>query len=52
MDQIKAGAFLKDLRREKGITQEQFASVCLWNQRSFNICYGVDVPAVYNRIAE
>lgn len=25
MDQIKAGAFLKDLRREKGITQEQLA---------------------------
>ena len=25
MDQIKAGAFLKDLRKEKGITQEQLA---------------------------
>ena len=25
MDQIKVGAFLKDLRREKGITQEQLA---------------------------
>ena len=25
MDQIKAGAFLKGLRREKGITQEQLA---------------------------
>ena len=25
MDQIKAGAFLKELRREKGITQEQLA---------------------------
>ena len=26
--------------------------VCLWNQRSANICHGVDVPAVYNRIAK
>ena len=25
MDQIKTGAFLKELRREKGITQEQLA---------------------------
>ena len=25
MDQIKAGAFLKDLRKDKGITQEQLA---------------------------
>ena len=25
MDQIKVGAFLKDLRKEKGITQEQLA---------------------------
>ena len=25
MDQIKVGAYLKDLRKEKGITQEQFA---------------------------
>ena len=25
MDQIKVGAFLKGLRKEKGITQEQFA---------------------------
>ena len=25
MDQIKVGSFLKDLRREKGITQEQLA---------------------------
>ena len=30
----------------------QFASVCLWNQRSAYICYGVNVPAVYNRIAK
>lgn len=25
MDQIKTGAFLKNLRRERGITQEQLA---------------------------
>ena len=25
MNQIKVGAFLKDLRKEKGITQVQFA---------------------------
>lgn len=25
MDQIKTGAFLKELRREKGITQERLA---------------------------
>nr|WP_026496573.1 helix-turn-helix transcriptional regulator [Butyrivibrio sp. WCD3002] len=27
MDQEKIGAFLKELRKEKGITQEQFAEV-------------------------
>ena len=27
MDQIKVGAFLKDLRKEKGITQVQFADI-------------------------
>ena len=25
MDQLKAGSFLKELRKEKGITQEQLA---------------------------
>lgn len=27
MDQIKIGAFLKELRKEKGITQEQFLCI-------------------------
>ena len=31
---------------------EVLVSVCLWNQRGANICYGIDVPAVYNRIVK
>ena len=27
MDQIKIGAFLKELRNQKGLTQEQFAEI-------------------------
>ena len=27
MDQIKTGAFLKELRNQKGLTQEQFAEI-------------------------
>ena len=38
VDQVKIGNFLKKLRKEKGITQEQLAEIlnvfkCLWKDR-------------------
>lgn len=36
MDQIKIGAFLKELRKEKGITQEQLAEELLVSARTIS----------------
>ena len=38
MDQIKVGAFLKALRREKGITQEQLAEELGVSGRTISRC--------------
>ena len=46
MDQQKIGAFLKELRKEKNITQEQLADemrVSLSNSYIFSITYGADI---------
>lgn len=36
MDQIKIGVFLKELRKEKGITQEQLAEELLVSARTIS----------------
>lgn len=36
MNQVKTGQFLKDLRKEKGVTQEQLAEVLGVSNRSIS----------------
>ena len=38
MDQRKIGAFLKELRKEKGITQEQMAEELVVSGRTISRC--------------
>ena len=56
MDQIKIGIFLKELRKEKKLTQEQLAEKCELSVDTIshieaNICYAMSLRVIY-RIAE